>query len=119
MTTSQIVEEILRDSVQARNSDVELQLLFFERVGVNLTPLQESAIRDCPSLETLTRVRRKIQEDVPEKGIVGRYKASETVRKERRHKSLRMQQMTPKLKPEGIAKVMEQPPVVEQGGLFG
>lgn len=101
MNTFQIVEAILRDNERSRNSDKELEIDFFDWIGVGLTDKQKSIIRDAPSLETLTRARRKIQEQ-------GKYLASEEVRKERKFKSFTMQQRIPQTPPQKIPQIMQQ-----------
>jgi len=95
MTTTQRVENILAASHDARNSDKELWLIFAQKFGMNLTDQQIATFKKMPSMETIRRVRQKIQED-------GRYKADPKVAKERRMKSIVMQQTTPVYKPQNI-----------------
>lgn len=52
-----------------------------------------------PSLETLRRVRQKIQEG-------GKYPATDLVKRERKFKSLQMQQQAPSYKAEGLERTL-------------
>lgn len=62
MTTAQRVENILRASQLARNSDKKLISIYLEKSGLNLTGSQIDKLMSLPSFETITRVRRKLQE---------------------------------------------------------
>ena len=66
---------------------------------MNLTAAQIEKFKSMPSLETLRRVRQKIQEG-------GKYPASDAVTKERKFKSLQMQQQAPKYNAEGLEKTL-------------
>ena len=46
----------------ARNSDRELIIIYMQKFGMNLTPQQIQKFRDMPSVETIRRVRQKLQE---------------------------------------------------------
>lgn len=89
MTIAQQVESILKHVPKTRDSDKELMIVYMRKFGLELTPKQEELFREMPTAETLTRVRRKLQED-------GKYQASAEVRAERDFKSMQMQQITPK-----------------------
>lgn len=70
------VTNILKASHKARNSDVELLLIYFQKFGMNLTPEQEATFRKMPSVETIRRTRQAIQER-------GDYRADEAVEEAR------------------------------------
>lgn len=79
MTTAQRVEYILKASHKARNSDKELIKIYLYKAGLELTPAQIDKLMSLPSFETITRVRRKLQEQ-------GKYPASEEVNEARYNK---------------------------------
>lgn len=79
MTVSERVENILKASHMARNSDLELWLIYAKKSGLNLTREQEEVLRDMPSFETIRRSRQKIQEQ-------GKYLADEVVKEARYNK---------------------------------
>lgn len=66
------VENILKASYAARNSDKDLLLIYMQKSGMNLTPSQIEVFRKLPAFETITRVRRVLQEQ-------GKYEPSEQV----------------------------------------
>ena len=88
MTTAQQVENILRLVPATRSSDVELLLTYMQRAGMELTPKQISKFRDLPTPETLTRIRRKLQEQ-------GKYEATHQVNEARFNKFKEMKQVMP------------------------
>lgn len=80
------VRRILRNSTSARNSDAVLLLQYlFKYTALRHIPkeykelLVDSLANKIPSVETLTRIRRKIQEG-------GDYLATKKVQKHRREK---------------------------------
>lgn len=79
MKTSERVENILRASNDARNSDRELLIIYMQKSGMDLTDEQIEIFRKMPSAETITRIRRQLQEQ-------GKYPASEKVQEERYQK---------------------------------
>lgn len=79
MKISTRVENILRVSKAARNSDTELIIIYMQKSGMELTPKQVEVFKNLPSLETITRVRRQLQEQ-------GKYEASEAVQEARYQK---------------------------------
>lgn len=85
MKVTEQVENILRASKLARNSDKELFIIFMQKFGLDLDARQVERFRDMPSFETLRRIRQKLQEQ-------GKYPASPMIGKERQYKGLRMQQ---------------------------
>lgn len=62
MKTSEQVENILRASKLARNSDDELHIIYMQKAGMDLSRQQIETYKSLPSFETLTRIRRKLQE---------------------------------------------------------
>ena len=72
MNISQRVENILKVSKQARNSDKELLVIYMQKSGMELTPEQVAIFKEMPSTETVRRIRQKLQEQ-------GKYPADEAV----------------------------------------
>ena len=99
MTITQTVNTILRDHPASRNSDKVLILEVFARYGFRLTPIQEDKFFDLPSVETVRRVRQKIQES-------GKYLADKPIHNQRHFKSLQMRQITPSATPRYIEQIM-------------
>lgn len=97
----QRVEWCLREHPETRNSDKELILKVWSELGLNLSYQQEQKFRELPSTESIRRVRQKIQAE-------GRYTAIDRVRRERKFKSMVMQQNEPTAKPERIYNIMRQ-----------
>lgn len=100
MNVTKTVESILREHKQARNSDKALMAYYMQLSGMNLTKEQLMIFKDMPSMETIRRVRQKLQED-------GKYPADATVATERQHKANVIQQTMPKSKPEDVEKSLE------------
>lgn len=76
MNTKERVENLLKASVKARNSDIELLILYMQKSGMELSEKQIEIFRKMPSAETITRIRRKLQEE-------GKYEASDAVNQAR------------------------------------
>lgn len=72
MNTSERVEAILKYDKQSRDSDKRLLIVFMQKAGMDLTPRQMEIFKEMPSMETIRRIRQKIQEQ-------GKYPASEEV----------------------------------------
>jgi hypothetical protein len=98
-TVTNRVRIVLRDFPSSRSSDKELYLIYLQKSGMNLTEEQIKIFRDMPSLETISRVRRKVQEN-------GEYLADSEVRNERLLKSRAMNIVAPLGKPERIEEVL-------------
>ena len=79
MTIKQRVENILRASRQARNSDIELQIIYMQKSGMELTEKQIQTLKSLPAMETIRRIRQKLQED-------GEYPPAEAVNEARYNK---------------------------------
>lgn len=79
MTIKQRVENILRASRMARNSDTELQIIYMQKSGMNLSQEQQQKFRELPSMETIRRIRQKLQEE-------GKYPADAEVEEARYQK---------------------------------
>lgn len=56
------IVEVLKAHPEARNSNDELVIAVWEAYGISLTPQQVRKLKDIPSFETITRVRRKLNE---------------------------------------------------------
>lgn len=76
MRVSERVENILKVSQKARNSDLELWLIYAKKSGLSLSKEQEEVLREMPSFETIRRTRQKLQEQ-------GLYPADEEVNEAR------------------------------------
>lgn len=46
-----------------RSSDKELLVVYMQKAGMDLTPSQIALFKDLPSMETIRRIRQKIQEN--------------------------------------------------------
>lgn len=79
MNVAQRVEAILNLSRMARNSDTELLIIYMQKSGMSLTKEQVALFRKLPAFETITRVRRKLQEE-------GKYVADKEVENARYNK---------------------------------
>ena len=64
MTLKEKIKKLLEINPRLRNSDKELLLHIFRIKGVGLTDKQEQMIRDLPAFESITRARRKAQEEI-------------------------------------------------------
>lgn len=102
MKISDQVRRILANNIQARNSDRELLLAYMEIEGMELSPKQKEIFRHMPSMETIRRIRQKLQEG-------GQYLANKNIAAERTFKSYSMQQNAPIAKPETLERIIEQP----------
>lgn len=76
MTIKQQVENILKYSSQARNSDKDLEIIYMYKAGMNLTSEQVAIFRKMPSMETIRRCRQQIQ-------MEGKYPPKPEVEKQR------------------------------------
>jgi hypothetical protein len=79
MKTRDRVENILKVSQASRNSDTELLIIYMQKSGMELTPKQKEIFRTLPSMETITRVRRQLQEQ-------GKYEATQEIQEARYQK---------------------------------
>ena len=105
MLVNKIIEQLMRDNQQTRSSDKELMIAFWESQGLHLSYADKEKIRSLPTFETITRVRRKIQEG-------GLYQADQRVKASRHHKDLSMQQVAPAATPKYINQTLEQQPLL-------
>ena len=96
---SKLVEHILSQSREARNSDKVLIIKVMAFYGIYLDEAQQARFKKMPSTETFRRIRQKIQES-------GKYPADQEVGKERRYKGYRMQQYGKDLKPDTIERII-------------
>jgi len=78
--------KILEEKPATRNSDTELMLETWASFGLYLSKEQAELLKSLPKLESITRARRTIQNDL------GLYKASERVQKARMDKASTIRQ---------------------------
>ena len=94
-----LVKQVLEQNERSRSSDKELILAVWERQGLYLDEAQRSKFFQVAPAETIRRIRQKIQES-------GELLAGDKVRKERRFKAQRMQQIAPKAGPKFVEQVL-------------
>lgn len=99
---TQRVENILKASKLARNSDKELLVIYMQKSGMDLDQRQIAIFRDMPSSETIRRIRQKLQEN-------GKYSADPEVEEARYKKYKEMRGSI------GIATPRETERVLEDG----
>lgn len=73
------VESILKFDHASRNSDTRLLIVYMQKSGMELTPKQIEILKDMPTMESITRARRNLQEQ-------GKYEADESVQEARYEK---------------------------------
>ncbi len=61
-TTIQIVRELLRDDPTCRSNDTWLMIQTFRKLGVKIF-IDYKELKNLPALETITKSRRKIQNE--------------------------------------------------------
>lgn len=83
MKISERVENILRASTKARNSDKELLVIYMQKSGMELNPKQIEIFKSMPSMETIRRIRQKLQEQ-------GKYPADSVVEEARYQKFVKV-----------------------------
>ena len=101
MRINVIVEQVLRDKPETRDSDKKLIVEVWERLGFFLSEQQKVKFYNLPSTESIRRVRQRIQE-------LGQYKASDGVARERRVKGYIMQQNAPAASPKRTEQLLTQ-----------
>ena len=84
---SELVEQVLRDVEHTRDSDTLLILHILSEMGADLSERQIMVFRNL-NMESVTRARRKFNQE-------GKYLPTDPVARERRMKSLRIQQVIP------------------------
>jgi hypothetical protein len=99
MKTSTLVEQLLARYPNCRDSDKDLIIGMLQARGANFTPKQLQLIRSV-SFESVTRCRRKLQEQ-------GKYMPSSSVQKQRKLKSLMVQQLAPTARPDQLQTVID------------
>ena len=72
MKLTEQVESILKYDKESRDSDKRLLVIYMQKAGMNLSDAQIDKFRDMPSMESITRARRILQEQ-------GKYEATEEV----------------------------------------
>lgn len=108
MRINLLVEKVLRENipvkfegrdVHPRNSDKALIVRVWAEQDLHLNYHQLQKFFSVASPETMRRIRQKIQEK-------GQYLADDRVKTERRFKSYRMQQITPKATPKYLEQTL-------------
>jgi hypothetical protein len=56
------VKNIMQAVPATRSSDKELEIVYMQKAGMDLTPAQVNLFKQLPSMETIRRIRQKIQE---------------------------------------------------------
>lgn len=95
--------KILEDKPATRNSDTELMLETWASFGLYLSKEQAELLKSLPKLESITRARRTIQNDM------GLYKASERVQKARMDKASTIRKNIARTAPDELESLMEVP----------
>lgn len=76
MNIAERVRNIMQAVPATRSSDKELLIVYMQKAGMDLTPSQIALFKELPSMETIRRIRQKLQED-------GKYPASKEVENKR------------------------------------
>jgi hypothetical protein len=101
MKTANLVEKVLRENPKARDSDKALIAFCLRELGFHFTQ-EQIDIFLALSFESLTRCRRKLQEE-------GKYQPSPEVARQRRLKSYEVQQTAPSATPDQLSRRIESP----------
>lgn len=96
MTVSQRVKNILGASRAARNSDIELWLIYAQKSGMDLSDKQIATLKKMPTFETIRRCRQKWQE-------LGQFKADPKIEQARFEKFKQVRQDIPFMGAEAVA----------------
>jgi hypothetical protein len=88
MRAGAIIEGVLRDAPDTRSSDSSLYIEVWEKLGFFMSESQKAKFHDLPTAETISRVRRKLQQE-------GKYLATKKVRDHRNFKGMEVQQKMP------------------------
>ena len=103
MRVAYIVEQTLANKPDTRDSDKLLLLDVWYKLGFGFSETQRKRFMDMPSAETITRIRRKLQEK-------GKYPAANNIKKTRQLKSMVVQQNMPKASVNTAERVLEEVP---------
>lgn len=93
MKITEQVENILKASTKARNSDRELLVIYMQKAGMGLSDKQILVFKGMPSVETIRRTRQMLQEQ-------GKYLPSKEVEEVRFKKFQNMRQAVGSVDPE-------------------
>lgn len=63
MNIAERVRNIMQAVPATRSSDKELLIVYMQKAGMDLTPAQVNLFKQLPSMETIRRIRQKIQEN--------------------------------------------------------
>lgn len=99
-TITSLIEQVLAVKPITRSSDKHLILAVWHLLGLHLTEDQRATFMGLPSSETIRRVRQKLQEQ-------GKFPPVEKVGRERRTRSLQVQQSIPQASPERVEKLVQ------------
>jgi len=94
-----LTENILEMHPETRSSDKMLMMRVWETQGLYLSPAQQGLFIKVTSPETITRIRRKLQE-------MGKYPATDKVKESRKWKSMRAEQVAPKATPDWLEGIL-------------
>lgn len=61
MNNTDMVKAILKAVPITKDSDIELLIIYWQKAGLELTDRQIAKLRQMPSTETITRIRRDLQ----------------------------------------------------------
>ena len=80
-----LVEQMLKNFPDTRNSDIRLILAVWTREGLELSPEQYAKIQKCSNPESIRRTRQKLQEN-------GKYLAQADIKDARMKKEVKVRQ---------------------------
>lgn len=100
MKISDNVKYILATNHNARNSDRELLVAYMELCEMGLTEHQKEIFRYMPSMETIRRIRQKVQER-------GLFLADKQIKRERNFRAATIQQNIPTTSPDKVERLVE------------
>lgn len=109
MTITERVSNILKYSRDARNSDDELQIIYMQKSGMDLTSRQIRLFKDLPSMETIRRIRQKLQEQ-------GKYPADHEVNEARYAKHKAVRESARDVEPQRLERILEDGTIILPNG---
>ena len=101
MRSNKLIEKVLLNFPDTRNSDRQLILKVWEIQGLFLSETQKNIFSSLMSSETIRRTRQRFQ-------AKGQYLASDEVSNARRYKSYEVTQNAPTASPERLSELVEQ-----------
>lgn len=100
MLVDELVEKMLQEHPKSRSDEKELYIAIFEQFQLHLTPHQKEIFKSLPAMESIRRERQKFQ-------ARGYYLADPMIKKARRYKSQRIQQIEPGASTKYLGQVLE------------